>query len=277
MSGTSFEPRIVLRPRSLDETFDLALAYLRISARDFIPVFLVLSAAAAIVVVGAGYGLGLDWPQRGAVALIVVSMMERVMTVYAGRHLFQNSAQKRFAVKAVLKRLALVLTWSLVSTGPVVIMLLDTEETGLLVLGVFCLTFWPFILASHLYLGEAAFLEQLPAGRALKRARILVTYRFGRALGMVIAQSLVRALFVFSSTFGISFLIEFVLQFQGVPEAVPYWAGIGGYILSGPYIALVRLFDYVDARTRREGWDIQVRFNAIAQREREERASRLAA
>jgi hypothetical protein len=145
------------------------------------------------------------------------------------------------------------------------------------VLGTFCLTFWPFIMASHVYLGEAAFLEQLPTGRAMKRARILVTYRFGRALGLVVAQTMVRALFVLAVMFGTTFLIEFVLQFQGVPDAVSYWAGIGGYVLSGPYVALVRLFDYVDARTRREGWDIQVRFNAIAQRAREERANRLAA
>ena len=79
-------------------------------------------------------------------------------------------------------------------------------------------------------------------------------------LGLVVAQTIVRALFVLSVMFGTSFLIEFVLQFQGVPDAVEYWAGIGGFILSGPYVALVRLFDYVDARTRREGWDIQVRF-----------------
>ena len=277
MSGTSFEPRVVLRPRSLDETLDLALAYLRIAAKDFLKVFTVFSFGSALIVVGAAYALDLDWWQRCGVALIVVSIMERMITVYAGRHLFQNQAQKRAAIKTVMKRIPLVLTWTLFCTGPILIMLIDVEETGLLVLGTFCLTFWPFILASHIYLGEAAFLEQLPAGRAMKRARILVTYRFGRALGLVVAQTIVRALFVLSVMFGTSFLIEFVLQFQGVPDAVEYWAGIGGFILSGPYVALVRLFDYVDARTRREGWDIQVRFNAIAQKNREEKASKLAA
>ncbi len=275
--STSFEPRVTLRPRTLDETLNLALAYLRTSARDFLPLFLLLSSVAALMVVGTAYALDLDWGQRCAVTLIVVPIMERVVTVYAGRHLFQNPATKRGALKIVLKRMPLVLIWSLVSTLPFTIVLVDVKETGLLVLGVLCLTFWPFILASHVYLGEAAFLEQLPAGRALHRARILVTYRFGRALGLLIAQSLVRALFVVSVMFGTSFLISGVLQFQGTPDSVGYWAGIGGYILAGPYVAMARLFDYVDARTRREGWDIQVRFNAIAQRAREERANRLAA
>jgi hypothetical protein len=275
--STSFEPRIVLRPRSLDETFDLALAYLRLCARDFFKVFLIFSAGAAIVVVGTSYALDLDWGQRCAVALVVVAIMERMVTVYAGRHLFQNQAQKRAALWAVLKRFPLVSIWAGVATAPLLLMLADVDEEGFLAFGIFCLTFWPFVLASHIYLGEAAFLEQLTTGRAMTRARVLVTYRFGRALGLVVAQTMVRGLFMLSVAFGVTFLIEFVLQFQGVPDSVQYWAGIFGYILSGPYLALVRLFDYVDARTRREGWDIQVRFNAIAQKAKEERASRLAA
>jgi hypothetical protein len=274
--STSFEPRIVLRPRSLDETFDLALAYLRVSARDFWKIFLLLTLGSLAIIVGAAYALDLDWWQRCGVALIVVPIMERMVTVYAGRHLFQNVAGKRAAVLAVLKRLPLVGIWTVFTMGPVLVMLIDVENTGLLVLGIFCLTFWPFILASHLFLGEAAFLEQLDVGKAMKRARILVTYRFGRALGMVVATTFVRALFVVCVTFGSTFLM-FVLQLQDAPESISYWAGIGGFVVSGPYLALVRLFDYVDARTRREGWDIQVRFNAIAQRAREEKASSLAA
>lgn len=276
-STTSFEPRIVLRPRSLDETFDLALAYLRSTAVDFVRLFLGLTIGAGLLIVGASYALDLDWGQRAGLGLVVVSIMERVVTVFAGRHLFQNEAKTRASLSAVFKRAPLVFGWALFATGPIVIMLIDTEEVGWIVLGIFLLTVWPFLLATHLFLGEAAFLEQLSIGRAMKRARVLVTYRFGRALGMIVSQALVRGLFVVTVMFGTSFLVEFVLQFRGVPEAVTFWAAIFGYVLSGPYIALVRLFDYVDARTRREGWDIQVRFNAIAQRAREEQAKRLAA
>ena len=55
------------------------------------------------------------------------------------------------------------------------------------------------------------------------------------------------------------------------------WASIAGFLLAAPFVALARLFDYVDARTRLEGWDIQVRFKAIATRAKEERARSLAA
>ena len=48
-----------------------------------------------------------------------------------------------------------------------------------------------------------------------------------------------------------------------------------GYLSVAPVIALARLLDYVDTRTRLEGWDIQVRFKAAAARSAASRASRL--
>jgi hypothetical protein len=275
--STSFDPRIVLRPRTLDETFDLALAYLRSWAKDFAKLGVVVSGLTLGIIVAATYGLGLDWRERSMVVLVAVAVSERVVTVYAGRHLFGNPAKVRSSLVALLKRIVLVGFWSVIVTLPILIALIETEEEWALGVGVFLMTFWPFMLAPHNYLGEAVFLEQLPAGRALGRARALGSYRYGRALGFLIVQGLIRTLFVVSAAFGADFVVETLLQFQGVPDAVTYWAAIAGYVASGPYMALVRLFDYVDARTRREGWDIQVRFNAIAHRAREEQAKSLAA
>jgi hypothetical protein len=42
---------------------------------------------------------------------------------------------------------------------------------------------------------------------------------------------------------------------------------LAGFFASIPYVASTRFLGYVDRRTRREGWDIQVRFAALAQRE----------
>ena len=52
---------------------------------------------------------------------------------------------------------------------------------------------------------------------------------------------------------------------------------MAGFLVAAPMVALARTFDYVDARTVQEGWDIQVRFNAIAERARAARAKRYAA
>jgi hypothetical protein len=38
-----------------------------------------------------------------------------------------------------------------------------------------------------------------------------------------------------------------------------------GAIFAVPYVACARLIGYIDARTRTEGWDVQVRFAAVAQ------------
>ena len=47
--------------------------------------------------------------------------------------------------------------------------------------------------------------------------------------------------------------------------------------LAVPILTTGRFFVYLNLRTRREGWDIQVRFNAIAQKEKEAEAKSLAA
>ena len=73
----------------------------------------------------------------------------------------------------------------------------------------------------------------------------------------------------------VMFVLGFVLQFGDVAEALGAWPALVGYLLAGPYVAIARMFDYVDARTQREGWDIQVRFNAIAQAAREAEAKKL--
>ena len=37
-----------------------------------------------------------------------------------------------------------------------------------------------------------------------------------------------------------------------------------GFFLSVPVVSAARFLQYIDVRTRKEGWDIQLRFTAIA-------------
>jgi hypothetical protein len=72
-------------------------------------------------------------------------------------------------------------------------------------------------------------------------------------------------------------LVEFVLQL-GRPVGSLFHDGgstyaLFGYFLSVPYVSSARFLGYVDSRTRREGWDIQVRFAALAQRAATEEAA----
>src|SRR5262249_50480066 len=131
------------------------------------------------------------------------------------------------------------------------------------------------LIASQAYRAEVSLLEQLPMKRAGQRTKTLITYRFARALGMLIVSTIVRAAVAAGLELTIDFLLGMVLQFGNVSDSIGGWPSLVGYLLAGPYIAVVRMFDYVDARTRREGWDIQVRFNAIAQDAREAEEKKL--
>lgn len=275
---TSFDPRIVLRPRTLDETLDLALAYLRTSFRDFAKLAAILTAVSGAVTFALVFAFGLTHElQQFAVAIVVAPIVERVVTVYGGRHLFRNDPRIGPSTVAALKKLPLAVVSAAIATAPWTPMLLTRfDDSTWIGVGVMLASLWPFIIAPHAYLGEAVHLEQLPLGRAAKRSRVLVTYRFGRALGLVIVTALVRVLVAAAASLTTQFVLGFVLQFKDVSDALGGWPAMFGWFLAGPYLAMVRMFDYVDARTRREGWDIQVRFNAIAQRTREEEERRLA-
>ncbi len=276
MSG--FDARIVLRPRSLDETFDLALAYLRVSARQFLPLFAGLSVFATGIVFLISWALDLSLGARLCVAILLTPVLERVVTVYAGRHLFQSSGLVGAALWAVLKQLPLIVALAAFNTLPLLLMAYSRfEEEALLGFGIMLGMIWPFLVVVHYYLGEVSHLEQLPLSKAPARARALVGYRYGRVFGLLAVGFVVRLLFALGTYSTGLFIMGFVLQFEEVSTNLGEWAALAGYLAAGPYLALVRLFDYVDARTRREGWDIQVRFHAIAQRERARVAERSAA
>lgn len=275
--ATSFEARIALRPRSLDETFDLALAYLREFGRELRRPLIVATLVGAAPPIALWLLFGLSEAELVAIVVITAGFAERSVTTFAGRHLFANPASTGAAWKVTLQNSVFGLLSILFVMLPVCMMFGSDFEDMMTGLGVVLGCFWPFLLASHAHLAEVSHLEQLSFGRAAKRARALVSYRFGRALGLLISSVLVRALFVIGTYSAISFLFGLVLQFKGVSETLGPAFAVLGYALSGPYMALVRFFDYIDARTRREGWDIQVRFNAIAHKAREEREGRLAA
>jgi hypothetical protein len=276
--AVSFDAQIVLRPRSIDETFDLALVYLRASFWPFFRLFFVLAALATGFVAGVSILFGLKLVQSAAVALLVSPILERVVTVYAGRHLFRNDPKIGQSILAVMKRIVFAVFWAAIIALPWAPMMFDNfSDSSWIALAVILGCFWPFVLAFHVHLGEVAHLEQLSAGRVARRARTLVAYRFARGLGLVIMSAIIRILIAGLVELTAQFIMGFVLQFGDVHDSIGGWPAIFGYFIAGMYIAMARLFDYVDARTRREGWDIQVRFNAIAQREKDAGARRIAA
>jgi len=275
--GTSFEPRITLRPRSQDEIFDLALAYLRAFARDYrrpILVAVLVSALPAILV-----HLLWAWEVGPLLALVMITagISERSITLFAGRHVFGNEAGTWSAWRSTLRSIVFGSTTVVLGALPALMIAGSDFDEDWSVGGVMLGMVWPFLLASHLHLSEVRHLEQLGLAKAGQRARALVSYRFSRALGLIVTGTIVRVLFVLGTYSAALFILVIVFQFKGVGDTFGPAFVVLGYALASPFLSLVRFFDYIDARTRREGWDIQVRFNAIAQKDRLSRKSRLAA
>jgi hypothetical protein len=46
---------------------------------------------------------------------------------------------------------------------------------------------------------------------------------------------------------------------------------VAGALLSAPFVASASFLGYVDQRTRKEGWDIQLRFMALADADHRDR------
>lgn len=274
----SFDPRIVLRPRTLDETFDLAMAYTRAFRAAFARIFALVGATGLLIVLAATWLFDLSVVARAALTILIAPVLESMITLYAGRHLFANSARLGSAIRTVLGRSLLLVPAAAITALPVAVSVLDTGDSHVwLALGINLGLVWWLALSPLVYLKEVALLEQKSGGAMARRARGLVMDRYGRALGLVLLSFLVRALLALIFQLMTQFTLSVVLQFGNVSGAIGWWPAITGWILASTYVALARLFDYVDARTRREGWDIQVRFNGIAQRAAASDARRIAA
>lgn len=282
MSDVSFDARIVLRPRSLDETLDLALAYGRTHRRDLLKLAFLLSLPAIALVVALKLYFTLSWGAAWAIALVIAPLIERCVIAYGGRHLFGNAPKLRTALGIAMRRPFMALASAVLIPLPwLPLLATEMEDEAWLGLGVLIGLFWPFLLAWCLYFSIVVLLEGVSLGAAWKRAAVLISYRYGRALAFVLFGAVVRALGAYCADLSAQFVVSLMLQL-GEPmdtlvENGGSWAAIFGFFLISPYVALARLFDYVDARTRLEGWDIQVRFKSIAAKARKERSERLAA
>jgi hypothetical protein len=261
----------------MDETHDLTVAYLRVHLQDYRTPIIVATLLACLPVLAYWVLFGSQIGPLAAIAVLSTGISERSITAFAGRHMFGNPATVRGAWTATFRKLPFILVTLLTTALPQLMVFASDFDEDWMVGAAMLATVWPFIVASHLHISEVNMLEHLTVNKSAQRARALVRYRFARALGLLTTSGLVRALFVVSTYSAAMFLLSVILQFQGASENLGAGFAVLGYALAGPYLALVRFFDYIDSRTRREGWDIQVRFNAIAQKRREARQSERAA
>jgi hypothetical protein len=262
--------RVVLRPRSMSEIFDLAL---RFSTAPAAKLYAKLGALTLLpawgLCVAARHGLGWEWPAVWALALALATPIQGVFTVAIGRMMFAEDVRLREVLGQYLRRFPAYLGT----------LLLTRVMIAILSLAFFLVVPPLWMWGRCAYVHEACLLEQASPVDAIARAARMIARNVSSVIGLLLLMTLASAGFVFVAEMLLTKgLFEFVLQlgrpFGSVMDTGGSLAALLGLFLAVPYWSTVRFLSYIDLRTRRDGWDVQLRFMAIqARAEAEQGAS----
>jgi len=257
-----FEARVVVRERRLAEIVDLAVRFsLVLGGRSYVRLFgyLVLPAYGLCALLS-WRGLPLGWVWLLALALF--SLLQLPFTVAAGRLMFSREPSLREVLSTSLRLLPRACLVRIVA-----LCLFSLGSPLLLTL--------PLAIARALYLGEIVVLEGSGPSAAYRRATRLSSRRVGETFAVWAALVAVTLSFVYvAEIFARSLAAEGLAidAWQELWDGLSPQAALAGLFLSLPLVASLRFLAYIDNRTRREGWDIQVRFLEIGRALKGERA-----
>ena len=242
------EARIVLRPRGLLESLDLTFRFIwTLGRRLYSHVWLTLMLpTCALLCVAA---LVLDWPawQVWLLAWILGGLLQGAFTVGASRLLFAQDVTRKATIKAYRGRLARYMGARLLSWMYII----------------------PFLLSRTVFVPEVIYLEGASSKEALSRSARAVAWQSGTAMEarFVLAVAAVAFIFVFEI---LGQAVVGSLLRLGTPvgdlfsdQAISAYA-LFGYFASIPFTATARFLFYINLRTVTDGWDVQVRFLALA-------------
>jgi hypothetical protein len=254
--------RVVLRPRSLGDVLDLTVPFVLASRRLVQRLALTSLLPAFALCLYLRFGRHWGWALLWWVALALGDLLEGLFTVAFGDLLFQDSATVR--ARAVWGRFARRLgaylgTW-LVSRL-------------LIALTIFFVPVAPFVAVHLLFVREVGLLEGAAVFGAIGRAYRFVQRQVGSCLGLLVALLVAPAVMALCAELLGDAVVDTVLQL-GSPFGELFKEGgsayaLAGFFLSVPVVAAARFLKYIDVRTRKEGWDIQLRFTAIVAAEQD--------
>jgi hypothetical protein len=250
--------RVVLRPRSLADVLDLAVPFCLANRRPLGVLSLVVLGPIAAL---AGYlrlRVHLEWNLVWLVVAGASFLLEGIFTVAVGELMFREAREVR--VRAVLGRFARRL--------PAYLLMSVVRDLVMAVSAVLLVP--PFFLGPLvMFMPEALLLEGASPWKAFARSRALARNWMFACLGLwlaTLALPLVGALVL--DLVG-NTVVGFVLQLgQPLGDLTSHGGSgfaVAGALLAVPVAAAARFLGYIDLRTRKEGWDIQLRFVALAE------------
>jgi hypothetical protein len=261
------DARVVLRLRTLSDILDLAFRVLFVHRRLFLRLGLLLLLPCLGVCCALRYYLGWSWKGVWVVGVLLGGLVQGGFTVAVGQLVFAETLSARAVLRRFVSRLPAYAATMLLSRL--------YAALGLLAMTVGLLATWPRVL----YAGEATLLEGASPGQAFARSLKLVRRQFGPTLGLLLALLCAQFGFVVAAELLGQAAVEFVLQL-GQPLGSLWSDGgtvyaLAGFFVSVPYVAVARFLKYIDIRTGKEGWDIQLKFAAL--QAADEAARRIAA
>jgi hypothetical protein len=252
------EVRVVLRERRLLDVLDLAIRFLVAHALPYatLSAIVLVPSGVLTLVVAINSGWVLGWMTGIAMA----TLAEIPFTILGSRLVFMEDAPLESVLAASVRKAPRLLFAKLAQAIAIL-----AGASAFLIPGA-------WIAATSFFLAEVILLEESTVGAAFSRAQRLVAGRFGDALMAMLLIDGLHAVAVWVGDRAFSSLLNDLLQITPPPPLGEPGGGVLGlvaFFLVVPFAATARLFAYLDLRTRTEGWDVQVRFAALATRREE--------
>lgn len=258
------EARVALRPRSMSDVLDLAGPFCTVNRRLMAPLAVLVTVVGGLLSLICRRWLGWSWGPVWLVLAAYLVVANGVFTQAAGELMFHAAEDVR--ARVILGRFARRFLAFLLA-----------KVAHFLVLGACACLFVPLpIFAARLFfVSEVVLLESGSAFASLARSSRLVLYRSLPCLGLALASVCAPILCAIAADLIGDTLVSMVFQ-MGRPFG-SLWSDGGsayavvGALLSAPLVASAGLLGYIDLRTRKEGWDIQLRLASLASAETEQR------
>ena len=263
---------LALEPRSVGECIDLAVLFYRRHATELLSLSLLFGAIpVAAGVFGASSGIG--WLASGLLFVFVSPFLGAAVVAGAGHHVFGEEFTIRNALRHVTTRLGTL------------VLLLPAARLAYGAVSAMCWGLLTVPVATRYgFLSEVLILEQLRGSRALKRLDEILRNSFLETCGRyatILAFTFCVGLTLFLLfDLGAQFLFATPILMARVSWAVaaedianllaydPLLVGVlsATWWLVYPLARLAWFFCYLDARVRKEGWDVEIELRVEARR-----------
>lgn len=247
---------IAIRQRGVLETVDLSLPFsLRLGRKLYARLALATLLPAWLSCLAFGYLFGLHWGWLWLVALVESSLLQGVFTLAAGRLVFEDSVSARDVLKTFIRLLPGYASGLLASRFLIAL-------SGLAFLFLLPVAWIRFAHVHEVLLLEGAELREMWArsgavvkGQSGPAAQLLICLLGVTLSGVVCAELMGMGI--------VSYLLQLGEPFGSLFEDGGSVYSLFGLFLSTPLVATARFLSYIDGRTRRDAWDVQVRFQQV--------------